>query len=99
LVVLPARREPVKASRLKELGLCAHCKAADTRLFFWGGTKEPSPGVAIADEVINRDFICCICSRQLLAQSGRPETSARLSAFGQQRTNMLAWLRPHRSWM
>src|ERR1700761_6700499 len=28
----------------------------------------------------------------LMAQSGRPKTSARLSAFGQQRTDMLAWL-------
>jgi hypothetical protein len=42
---------------------------------------------------------CCICSRPLLAQSGRPKTSARLSAFGQKRTDLLAWLRPHRSRM
>jgi hypothetical protein len=32
-----------------------------------------------------------------LAQSGLGEASACLSAFGQQRTYMLAWLRPHRS--
>jgi hypothetical protein len=32
-----------------------------------------------------------------LALSGLGQTWARLSAFGQQRTNMLAWLRPHRS--
>jgi hypothetical protein len=32
-----------------------------------------------------------------LAQSGRPKTSIRLPAFGQKRTYMLAWLRPHRS--
>ena len=35
----------------------------------------------------------------IMAQSGRPKTSARLSAFGcrVKRTDMLAWLRPHRS--
>jgi hypothetical protein len=32
------------------------------------------------------DVYCCICSRQLVAQSGRPKTSARLSAFGAKRT-------------
>jgi hypothetical protein len=37
------------------------------------------------------------CVRSLLAPSGLSETSARLSAFGQKRTYMLAWLRPHRS--
>jgi hypothetical protein len=31
-----------------------------TRDFFLGA-KELSPGVATADEVIERDFICCIC--------------------------------------
>jgi len=34
-----------------------------------------------------------------LALSGHTETICYLSAFGQQRTYMLAWLRPHRSWM
>jgi hypothetical protein len=32
-----------------------------------------------------------------LAQSGRPKTSARLSAFGQKRTGILASLQPYRS--
>ena len=42
---------------------------------------------------------CCDCSQPLMAQSGRPKTSARLSAFEcrVRRTDMLAWLRPHRS--
>jgi len=34
-----------------------------------------------------------------MARSGHIETVCYLSAFGQQRTYILAWLRPHRSWM
>jgi hypothetical protein len=32
-----------------------------------------------------------------MAQSGHSETICYLSAFGQQQTDMLAWLRPHRT--
>ena len=42
-------------------------------------------------------LFCCSALCPLLAQSGRPKNSAHLSAFRQQRTYMLAWLRPHRS--
>jgi hypothetical protein len=37
------------------------------------------------------------CMSPVLALNGHTEMIWYLSAFGQQRTNMLAWLRPHRT--
>jgi hypothetical protein len=44
---------------------------------------------------MSRDLLRCICL--LMAPSEHTETVCYSSAFGQQRTYMLAWLRPHRS--
>jgi putative ABC transport system substrate-binding protein len=47
----------------------------------------------------NKHLLCCGARVRVVAQSGRPRTSAGLSASGAQRTDMLAWLRPHRTLM
>jgi hypothetical protein len=71
----------------------------ETSLSNWANFKANNFGF-IADgacEGSNSRGIAASASRPVVAQSGLGQTCARLSAFGPQRTNMLAWLRPHRS--